>query len=90
MQQIRRSKLEMYVDILKVLANNGQLMQANIMSKVNFNCNMLKEHLSFLVKHELVEEQTIKKRKTAFDVTQKGISVLRYFKELEQKPSITE
>jgi predicted transcriptional regulator len=90
LRQIRRSKLEMYVDILKVLADNGPLMQANIMSKANLNCNMPKEVLSFLVKQELVVEHTIKKSTTVFAVTRKGITVQRYFRELEQVPPITD
>jgi len=88
LQQTRRSKLEMYVDILKVLADNVLLKQANIMSQANLNSNILRERMSFLIKCQLVEEQTIKKRKTVFAITQKGINVLRYFRELEQMSPI--
>lgn len=90
MQQTRRSKLEMYVDILKVLADNVLLKQSNIMSQANLNSNILRERMSFLIKCQLVEEQTIKKRKTVFAITQKGINVLRYFRELEQMSPIIE
>ena len=86
--QMRRSKLEMYLDTIKVLAHNGPLKQTNIISKVNLNCNILNEHLSFLIKHELVEERNIQKRKTIFVITQNGITVLKYFRELEQVPPI--
>ena len=80
----------MYVDILKVLAHNGPMMQKNIMSKANFNCNILEDCLSFLIKNELIEERTLQKWKSVFAVTQNGINVLKYFKELEQVPPIIE
>jgi predicted transcriptional regulator len=80
----------MYIDVLKVLASDGPLTLANIMSKANFNCNVPKEHMSLLIKYQLVEERTTKKRKTVFEVTQKGIRVLRYFREFEQVPPIME
>ena len=90
MPQTRRSKLEMLVDILKVLACNGPLKLTKIMSRTNLNCNILKEHVSFLIKYQLIEEQTIKKRETVFAITRKGITVLRYFRELEQVPPTIE
>jgi predicted transcriptional regulator len=80
----------MYVDILKVLAYNGPLKQTKIMSRANLNCNILKEHMSFLIKCQLIEEKTIKKRETGFAITRKGITVLKYFRELEQVPPIIE
>ena len=90
LQQMRRSKLEMYVDTLKVLAHNGPTIQNNIISKANLNFNMLNECLSFLIKNELIEKRTIQKRKSVFAVTKKGINVLKYFRELEQVPPIIE
>jgi len=80
----------MYIDTLKVLAHNGPLMQTKIMSKGNFNCNMLNEYLSFLIKHELIEERTNQKSKAVFAITQNGTNILKYFRELEQVPPIIE
>jgi len=37
----RRSKLEMYVDILKALARHGPLKLTHIMYKANVNCSVL-------------------------------------------------
>lgn len=90
MPQMRKTKLEMYIEILKVLAHNGPLKQNNIISKTNFNCNMLNEHLNFLTDNDLIEERTINKRKSAFAVTQRGITILKYFREFEEVPSIIE
>ena len=87
---MRRSKLERYIDILKVLANTGPLKLTHIMYKSNFNGSVLKEYLDFLIKRGLVEERTVKKNRTVFAVTQRGITVLKYFVELTQEISAIE
>lgn len=81
---MRRSKLEMYVDILRVLAHNGPLKLTHIMYKANVNCSILYECLSFLINQALVEKRTISKNRVVFVVTQKGISVVKYFRALKQ------
>jgi predicted transcriptional regulator len=87
---MRRSKLEMYVDILNVLAHRGPLKLTHVMYKANVNCSVLKEYLDFLVKQGLVEERIIRKQRTVYAVTQRGITVLKYFKELKQALPIVE
>lgn len=87
---MRRSHLEMYVEIISVLAHNGPLKLTIIMYKANLNCSVLKEYLSFLVKRGLVEERTIGKARRVFVVTQRGINVLKYFRELKQALPIVE
>ena len=87
---MRRSKLEMYIDILKVLANRGPLKLTHIMYKANVNCSVLKEYLDFLIKQQLVEERNIGKRRVVYAVTQRGITVLKYFRELKQVLPIVE
>jgi predicted transcriptional regulator len=81
--EMRRSKLEMYIDILRVLAHRGPLKLTHIMYKANVNCSVLKEYLDFLLKQNLVEERTIGKRRVVYAVTQRGITVLKYFRELK-------
>jgi predicted transcriptional regulator len=88
--QMRRSKLERYVDILKVLAHTGPLKLTHIMYKSNFNGNILKDYLDFLIKQGLVEERTVKKKHTVFAVTQRGITVVKHFQELSQEISAIE
>jgi predicted transcriptional regulator len=58
---MRRSKLEIYIDILDVLALKGQLKLTHIMYKSNVNCKVLKEQLEFLMKNNLVEEKILRK-----------------------------
>lgn len=87
---MRRSKLEMYIDILRVLAHRCPLKLTHIMYKANVNCSVLKEYLDFLLKQNLVEERTIGKRRVVYAVTQRGITVLKYFRELKQVLPIVE
>ena len=88
--QMRRSKLETYFDILKVLAHTGPLKLSHIMYKANVNGDMLKEYLDFLIKQGLVEKRTIKKRSAVFAVTKHGIIVLKQLQELTQVLPIVE
>ena len=80
---MRRSKLEMYVDILKVLARHGPLKLTHIMYKANVNCSVLKEYLDFLIKQNLIEERTVRKKRIVYALTDRGITVLKYFRELK-------
>jgi predicted transcriptional regulator len=87
---VRRSKLEMYVDILSVLAHRGPLKLTHIMYKANVNCSVLSEYLTFLIEKELVEERKAQKNRTVYAITQRGVTVLKYFGELKQALPITE
>jgi predicted transcriptional regulator len=74
----------MYVDILHVLAHRGPLKLTHIMYKSNVNCSVLKAYLDFLIKHNLVKERTVRKGKVVYAITQRGVTVLKYFRELKQ------
>ena len=81
---MRRSKLEMYLDILKVLSGSGQLKLTHIMYETNVNCCVLKGYLNFLMKQSLVEKRNVGRQRAAYSITQRGITVLEYFRELKQ------
>jgi predicted transcriptional regulator len=80
----------MYIDILRVLAQRGPLKLTHIMYKANVNCSVLKEYLQFLMDHNLVEERTVGKKRVVYAITQRGITVLKYFRELRQVLPIVE
>jgi predicted transcriptional regulator len=80
----------MYVDIIQVLAQRGPLKLTHVMYKANVNCVVLKEYLDFLIKQGLVEERIVRKQRLVYAVTQRGITVLKYFKELKQVLPIAE
>jgi len=73
----------MYIDILKVLAHRGPLKLTHIMYKANVNCSVLKQFLDFLIEQKLVEERTIGKKRIVYAITERGITVLKYFRELK-------
>ncbi len=91
---MRRSKMEMYIDILKVMAQNGPLKLTHVMYKANVNCSVLKQNLEFLIQQNLIEEQiTVKKRnktKIRYAITAKGRTVIKYFNEVNIALQITE
>ena len=80
----------MYVDILQVLSRRGPLKLTHIMYKANVNCKVLKEYLDFLTKQSLIEERAVGKSRTVFAITPRGITVLKYFRELKQALPIVE
>jgi predicted transcriptional regulator len=53
------------------------------MYKANVNCSVLKEYLDFLIQQSLVEERAAGKQRIVYAVTQRGITVLKYFRELK-------
>ncbi len=80
----------MYVDILQVLSHRGPLKLTHVMYKANVNCKVLKEYLDFLIAQNLIEERPVGKNRTVFAITQRGIIVLKYFRELKQALPIVE
>ena len=87
---MRRSKLETYMDILRVLAHRGPLRLTHIMYKANVNCSALKKYMEFLIKQGLVEEISVRKERKVYMITQRGITVIKAFKELKQALPMTE
>jgi len=87
---MRRSKVEMYVDVLEVLANRGPLKVTHIMYGVNVNCSVLREYLDFLTKQGLVEEKTLEKERITYAISPLGIKVLKQFKALKEVLPIVE
>jgi predicted transcriptional regulator len=87
LQAMRRSKLEIHIDILRALAYHGRLKPTHITYKANVNCSALKECLSFLLQRNLVKEQTISKRRKkrkVYCITELGLTALRNVKEINK------
>ena len=85
-----RSKVERYIDVINVLARLGPLRFTHVMCKANLNSNSLKELLELLIEQGLVEEHTINKQRVVYAATQKGMIILKYFRELKQALPINE
>jgi len=79
---LRKSKLERYVDILEILARahnfepEGQMGLTQLAHKTGLSQSVLKQHLSFLVQQNLVEEQNLGKEKIFYVITERGLKVL--------------
>ena len=76
---MRRSKLELYVDILKILAQSGPLNVTTIMCSANVNFDLLKEYLDFLVKQGLIVKRAIGKSSAVYANTARGTAVITFF-----------
>jgi predicted transcriptional regulator len=91
---MRRSKLEVQIDILKVLARHGPLKLTHVMYKANVNCSVLKQYIGFLIQQNLIEEQPVGKKsartRVVYTITERGRTVLKYFKNLDAVLEITE
>ena len=73
---VRRSKLEMNVDILKILASQGPRKLTQLMHKIELSQSVLKRHLDFLIQQNLVEEQNLGKDEIFYVITERGLRVL--------------
>lgn len=80
----RRSKIEICIEILSILAQLGLSRITHIMYNTNTNCSLLKEIMVFMIKQNLVEEKAVGKDRVAYCITQRGLSILTSFKELNQ------
>jgi len=84
---MRRSKLEIHIDILRALAYHGRLKPTHITYKANVNCSALKECLDFLIERNLIKEQSISRRKQTrkyYAITDLGLTALRNVKEINR------
>lgn len=87
---MRISKLEMYVAILKVLVHWGPLKLTLVMYKANVNCTVLEEYLDLLTNRGLVEVKINKRERKVYAITQRGVTVLKQFRELKEVLPIVE
>jgi len=60
------------------------------MYKANINCSVLKQYLDFLIAQNLVEEKSLGKKRIVYVVTDRGRTVLKYFRELRTVLPIVE
>jgi predicted transcriptional regulator len=81
---LRRSKLEMCLSILETLARNDPLKITHVMQKSKLNCNVLKNYFDFLLRQGAVEEKCVEREKIVYAITQRGLYLIRCFRELNQ------
>jgi predicted transcriptional regulator len=86
---VRRSKLEMYTDILKVLAQQGPLQLPCIKDQANFRGNLLKQQLDFLIKQGLIEQKVLNKN-VVYAKTNRGINLAKFFGQKDKNFAVEE
>ena len=83
----RRSKLEIYVDIMEEI-RGGTILPTRIMYAANLSWKPLQQILKSLVTQELIEEVSAeegdKRTKKAYHLTEKGMNVLHYFRKAKE------
>lgn len=83
------SKLEIYVDILKALAQSGPLDALHIIDE-NISENSFKGHLEFLIQQGLIEKQIVGENSIVYANTPRGTSVINFFTQLEKTLTVIE
>jgi len=79
---VRKSKLEMYVGILEILArarnfaSQGAMELTQLVRKTGVSRKVLEQRLDFLVQQNLVEEQKLSEDKIFYAITERGLKVL--------------
>jgi predicted transcriptional regulator len=85
---MRRSKLQVYIEVLDALVFYGPLRLTRITYKANVNCSILKQILNELIKNELVEERKLKNT-VIYAATKAARTTISRFNELAQILPIT-
>ena len=81
---MKLSKLEMYIAILKTIGQQRLLQLTTIHEKTNVDLGYLKERIAFLVEQGLVEQRNTGSE-VAYKNTNRGINMLKYFKQHENQ-----
>ncbi|MDE1854218.1 MAG: hypothetical protein KGI38_10815 [Thaumarchaeota archaeon] len=87
---IRRSKIEVFADVMKVVAEEREIRRTRIMYKANLAWKVLKEALDFLEGKGILRSEA-KDAGIFVSLTNEGYGVLQRFNELEEvftKPSV--
>jgi len=72
---MRRSKLELYEDILTALADKPLTVDA-VAYACNMDCIAIRQRLNFLAKNGMVEENNYRK-KTRYALTRRGLAIFK-------------
>ena len=75
---MRRSKMEMHLDILKILAQKGPLKLTHIMYKANLSYTLLCKYLDLLLSSNLVKYRQEDK---TYELTKRGELYLDHYAE---------
>jgi predicted transcriptional regulator len=86
---MRRSKLQVYMDVLEALVFYGPVKVTRITCKANLSYNLLKPILHDMMEKGLVEKRKLKKNLVVYAATNTGRATLLRFTEFTQILPIT-
>ncbi len=81
---MRRSKLQMHLEVLDALVFYGPLKLTHITYKANLNCSSLKPILRDLIKNGLVAKRKIKENLIVYAATNVARTTLLKFRDFSQ------
>jgi predicted transcriptional regulator len=80
---MRRSKLQVNLEILKTLVENGKLNSTHITYHTYLNNKSVNECLEFLIENNLVQELEYKARKK-YEITNRGTEAIKLANRLDK------
>ena len=92
---MRRSKLELYMDIIVTVANRASTVD-EIAFQCNTSCVTLQQKLDFLVNNDIVSIEISRDNQAFYVLTRRGVSIFRTFsiaknlEKLQGSPQIRE
>jgi predicted transcriptional regulator len=86
----RRSRIQICIDVLTILSQRGLSRITHIIYDSNTNCRVLKNNLTYMVQKGLIEKKFVGKERRAYQLTQKGVTILNKFKEFKQMLPVVE
>jgi predicted transcriptional regulator len=75
---LTQSRMEKYLAVIKVLDRGDAITQQQIMRKTGLNLNQSNEYFNFLVRLNLIREETVGS-KVVYSLTDKGQRLSAYF-----------
>ncbi len=81
MSTYRRSRIELYTDILKAIAN-GRQSPARMVYAANLSYDRVVKCLDFLEEQSLIQRSSDTKKRR-YKVTSRGMDVVRYFSQVQ-------
>ncbi len=76
---MRRSKLELYEEIICVLALGAQTIDS-LAFECSTDCTLLRQRMEYLVKHDIVSIEVSRDNRAFYVLTRRGVAVARTFR----------
>ncbi len=78
MRNVRRSRLELYADIIRCLSQKALTID-EIAFQINTNCVTLQQRLNFLLEHNIVSVEISRDNRAYYVLTRRGVAIFKTF-----------